>query len=73
MFSVLFWGVFGLLALQFAANFVAALTSSDRDDAFLPRVYAAVRWLTTANGRAGAAAGRFARARWYAWRARREG
>ena len=49
----------------------ARVTTSERDNAFLPKVYAAVRWVTTANARLAAAAGRMVRARWDAWRASR--
>ncbi len=63
----------GFLAIQFALVFVANLTTSERDNAFLPKIYAAVRWVTTANARAAAAAGQWVRARWDAWRARRAG
>ena len=73
MFGFIATVVGGVLAVQFALVFVANVTTSDRDNAFLPKVYAAVRWVTTLNARAAAAAGRFVRARWDAWRARRAG
>ena len=71
MFEFLLTVVGGFLALQFAMVFMANLTTSERDNAFLPKVYAAVRWVTTANARLAAAAGRMVRARWDAWRASR--
>ena len=71
MLMMMLWGAGGFLAIQFAMVFVANVTNSERDNAFLPRVYAAVGWLTTANARMAAAAGRWVRARWDAWRASR--
>ena len=73
MFQFLFRGAVAWLTLQFAGNFVASVTTSDRDDAYLARVAGWFNWLLSANGRAGAWAGRWARARWDAWRARRSG
>lgn len=73
MFSVLFWGAFALLAVQFVASFAAAVTTSERDNAWLSRAAAGVSWLVSATGRAGAASGAWARARYDAWRARRAG
>lgn len=70
MFSVLFWGAFALLFVQFAASFTAAVTTSERDNAWLARAAGWVSWLVGANARAGAAAGAYARAKWDAWRAR---
>ena len=71
MLSTLFWGAFWLLALQFGTSFVAAATTSDRDNAWFSKATAAVNWLFNATARTGAAAGRWARARYDAWRASR--
>ncbi len=73
MFGLLFWGAVALLAVQFAACFVAAVTTSERDNAWLSRAAGWVSWLVSATGRAGAVSGAWARARWDAWRARRAG
>lgn len=72
MLVTLLWGLGGFLVAQFALVFVANLTTSDKDNAFLPKVYAAVRWLTSANARVAAAAGQWVREKWLAWRARRK-
>ena len=73
MFGVFFWGAVSLLAVQFVASFAAAVTTSERDDAWLARAAGWIGWLVSATGRAGAVSGRWARARWDAWRARRAG
>ncbi len=73
MFSVLFWGAFSLLFVQFAASFAAAVTTSERDNAWLSKAAAGVSWLVSATGRAGALSGAWVRARYDALRARKAG
>ena len=71
MLSTLFWGAFALLALQFFGSFAAAASRSDRAAGWFAKAMAGIDWLFTATARAGAATGRWARARWDAWRASR--
>lgn len=71
MLNLLIWGAVALLAVQFVASAVAAATTTERDNAVLARVAIWVNWLVGANGRAGAAVGRWLRARWDARQARR--
>lgn len=72
MLSTLFWGAFALLALQFGTSFAAAASSdAGRAAGWFAKALAGVNWLFNATARAGAASGRWARARWDAWRASR--
>lgn len=71
MLKLLIWGAVALLAVQFVACAVAAATKNEKDDAIVSRIAGWVDWLISANGRAGAAVGRWLRAKWDAWRARR--